>query len=301
MWLEMLELYGLREWTFPGRATLLPAIVRSRVEMHHPFLSKNSSLLTYFFSTLKLMNFCLVSRPRLHRSPWIASEHVVSHSLRFFHKHNRSSPSLAHYAAKIPTKEQHSWKRIANQIKKGLVIGPDTSDESVYSARLRATHDHRDAVEKIEDELMEEMAGALGRSGTKCDVLFLLLENQGKRCDEVAALISDAVGAEFEENKVALQTAVTEFNRLRHDAENARRELIIHRQAVGFRQSNYEFVESHWPLPPRRLVEISQCEGVASARKPRIPSIKVVHVDGVSEEAAKNLQWRQQMDYLARK
>ena len=219
---------------------------------------------------------------------------------RCFFQKRKASPSsdtsLASYVAKAPTKGEPAWKRMAQQIKDGGGdIGPQEADESVYAARLRASHDHRDAVEKIEDELMEEMAGALGRSGIKCDLHFLLLERQGKLCDELGVKAREA-----HTGQVALQESVAEFNRLRREAEGARRDLIIHRQAVGFQQANYTFVESKWPLPPKREVKIHLAEQGEVDGK-RMVTVSSVEVDGKKAEADRNELWRERMEYLARR
>lgn len=226
----------------------------------------------------------------------------------FFQKRSTDSgPSLSSYVAKAPTKDLPSWKRLAELIKDGDADSPIV--DSVYMARLRTTHDVRDHVEKIEEEILEEMASALGRTGDKCNYHFLLLEQQGIKCDQAMKVVYEEVlklkafsvcqlkeqckslnlpisGTKFtlirnimnpikkKKTKNAQVTSsepnshnkkfktsydllveeVSEFNRLRHEAENARRELIIHRQAIGFQTGNYSAIEKAWPLPSRRVL-----------------------------------------------
>lgn len=67
----------------------------------------------------------------------------------------RGPSKFMQYAARAPSKEQEPWKRLAGRIK------DDTSD-SIYLARLR-NQVVRGHVEKIEEEVLEEMASALGR------------------------------------------------------------------------------------------------------------------------------------------
>ena len=177
-------------------------------------------------------------------------------SRSFFHKRGSSSdgPSkLAAYAVKPPKTEQPSWRRLAEAIQNQDGV----AHESIYAARLMAGKDPRDNVEKIEEEIQEEMAAALGKSGGKCDYHFYILERQGWACDNSAKLLEQAVVEGKDEPtlaglKLALEVACNEFNSLRKTAESARRDLMIHRQAVGFTTGNHEFVHSKWPLPPQK-------------------------------------------------
>jgi hypothetical protein len=97
----------------------------------------------------------------------------------------------------------------------------------------------------IERELMAEMAAALGRS--EAHVLAAL--------DELRA-ISDALDelerATIEPPLEELARRVAEFNSARERCERRRWELIVHREALGFRPS--EIVEQTYPIPaPRRV------------------------------------------------
>jgi hypothetical protein len=96
-------------------------------------------------------------------------------------------------------------------------------------------------IEEIEREVMTEMAGALGKTSDKCNYMFMLLEQQGHVCD---GLVGKGESA---------SAAAAKFNALRKDAEEARRDLIIQRQAVGFETGNFKTVYQLWPLPPTRL------------------------------------------------
>ena len=108
--------------------------------------------------------------------------------------------------------------------------------ESVYLDRLAQRLDVEAAHEVLEQEIVAEMAAALGRSAAKVDLALLRLELAGR---EVDASDGDA--------RVA---AVARFNELRAEALRARHELAIHREAVGFRR-NHE-LERFYPIPSRR-------------------------------------------------
>jgi len=106
---------------------------------------------------------------------------------------SREPSPLLIYVAKAPVKEQPSWRRLAEQIKgDDSLPGSDDATESVYAARLRANYDRRDHVEKIEEEVMEEMASSLGRTGDKVNYHFLLLERQGRVCDAAVVKAEEA-------------------------------------------------------------------------------------------------------------
>ena len=116
--------------------------------------------------------------------------------------------------------------------------------EHALGERLRRAatgrDDPKDHVEKIEEEIMEEMAGALGRTADKCNYKFLLLEREGIKLDR---LIASRAGKDGE-----IEATVSSFNALRKETEDARRELMIHRQACGFKTGNHQQVQDMWPL-----------------------------------------------------
>jgi hypothetical protein len=121
-------------------------------------------------------------------------------------------------------KENPSWKRLAQE------LNNDTQRESKYAARIaeRFSPGGLSSIEEVEREVMQEMAGGLGKSGEKCTYKFMLLEKQGVLCDE---LVDGSRKGSPEEKKEA---AIT-FNEMRKGAEDARRDLIIQRQAVHAR------------------------------------------------------------------
>lgn len=159
----------------------------------------------------------------------------------------------------------------------------NTQTESVYAARLRAAHDPRDNIQKIEEEVMEEMAGALGRTADKANYKFLVLERKGQ---EVDALV------EAKANSAEIEKAIGDFNRLRDDAEDARRELMIHRQALGFKTGNHALVSDMWPLPPKRALQTGN-----NGNEPEIADVGT----GAEEIAARQREWLRNMERLSRR
>jgi hypothetical protein len=122
---------------------------------------------------------------------------------------------------------------------KRLVAGlKERGYESVYLDRLEQRLAVEAAHEVLEQEIVAEMAAALGRSAAKVDLALLHLE--------LAAQDVDAAADDEERDQL-----VARFNALRAEALRARHELAIHREAVGFRR-NHE-LERLYPIPrPRR-------------------------------------------------
>ena len=62
------------------------------------------------------------------------------------------------YAARPPKKDLPSWKNLAATLK-------DEQSDSPYLARIRRDFvDTKDHVERVEEEVLEEMSAALGRT-----------------------------------------------------------------------------------------------------------------------------------------
>ena len=70
--------------------------------------------------------------------------------------------------------------------------------------------------------------------------------------EDVARRIDDARGRGVAEADALFVALVEEFNSARDAAYDARQDLIIQRQAVGFRLENYKLVHQRYPIPPRR-------------------------------------------------
>ena len=106
--------------------------------------------------------------------------------------------------------------------------------ESPYLERLRRRLGPEQAYQDLRTEIVRETAAALGRSAEKVDVALLRLE-----------LARDAVAAAA--NARERRSAVQRFNRVREEALAARHELLIHREAAGFRR--HQELEKLYPVP----------------------------------------------------
>ena len=120
------------------------------------------------------------------------------------------------------------WKRLVEELK-------DQGYESIYLDRLRANLDTEQQHAILEKEIVQEMAYALGRSAAKVDHALLELE-----------LLSRELARAPESRRAELISA---FLARREEAIRLRRDLLIHREAVGIRRN--EILERMYPIPPR--------------------------------------------------
>jgi hypothetical protein len=121
------------------------------------------------------------------------------------------------------------WKTLVTELQ-------DRGHRSPYLDRLRQRLDVEQAQTTLEQEIVQEIASALGRTAAKLDHALLRLE--------LAA--GDLEGATGDE----LAVCAARFDALRAEALQARHELLIHREAVGIRRN--DLLEQVYPIPPRR-------------------------------------------------
>lgn len=108
---------------------------------------------------------------------------------------------------------------------------------SQYADRLRAQNPSQESFNSLQREILNEMADALARAGNKVDAALLALELIEHR-------IEKSTGA-------AREALVAEFNAKREEALSVRRDLMIHREAIGFR--NNAGLNAVYPVPPRKV------------------------------------------------
>lgn len=166
------------------------------------------------------------------------------------------------------------WTKLVRQLK-------DAGVESPYLDRLRERLSVEESQQLIEQEIQEEMALALGRTAARVDLALLELELAERSLDGLldrAALTKEDVRAELEA-ALALRDA-------RHrEAHRRRRDLLIHREAIGWRR--HRPVLDHYPIPepsaasvhrealPGRLAEPVRRVLVVSARcRVRGPAVR---------------------------
>ena len=129
-------------------------------------------------------------------------------------------------------RRQSPWKKLAADLAEyGL--------ESEYLSRLRAVVDPEQSLQALEEELAGEIARALGRTEEHLLLAMAELELCKARFDH-----AQANGAAHHE----LVDLAGAFNAQRKQAEARLRDLVIHREAAGFRRNKqlYEL----YPIPP---------------------------------------------------
>src|SRR5262249_29136400 len=121
------------------------------------------------------------------------------------------------------------WKTLVSELK-------DSGYQSPYLDRLRQRLDVEQAHATLEQEIVQEIAAALGRTAAKLDYALLRLERAARDLDAAPAGYAAA--------------GPGRLNALGKDAPRARHELLIHREAVGIRRN--DLLEQLYPIPPRR-------------------------------------------------
>jgi hypothetical protein len=132
----------------------------------------------------------------------------------------------------VPPNEK-PWKKLAAELREHGV-------ESRYLPRIEARVTPEDQLEQLERELAQEMAAALGRTEDRLNFALAELELSRARYDRAVA------SAAPEAERHALCEA---FNSQRAHAEKRLRDLLIQREAMGFRRN--QILNELYPIPPR--------------------------------------------------
>lgn len=120
------------------------------------------------------------------------------------------------------------WKKLAAElIENGI--------ESKYMARVSARVTSEDRLETLEQEIAQEMAGALGRSEDRVNLALAELDLLRHRYERASA--------------PERGSAAVLFNAQRQRAQQRVQELLIHREACGFRRN--QILSELYPIPPR--------------------------------------------------
>lgn len=112
--------------------------------------------------------------------------------------------------------------------------------ESKYLERVMARVSPDDQLETLQAELAREIAQALGRSEDKVNVALAELELHRARYDRAVR-----ENAPVNERQGYAQA----FNAQRAVAQAKLRDLLIHREAIGFRRN--QMLNDLYPIPPR--------------------------------------------------
>ena len=126
-----------------------------------------------------------------------------------------------------------SWERNARLVK-------NTDVTNNYLEHIRETHDPALHVKTLEDEIRGTMGKALGKQGEKVLYFMRLMEQERVRHESLQSNDDDNGDDRLE--------CVRLHNQYRREAVQARWELMVHRQAVGFIVNNHRFVHEKFPI-----------------------------------------------------
>lgn len=136
-----------------------------------------------------------------------------------------------------PSKSSHSWERSAKKVK-------NIDINNKYLENIREVHDPSQHIKTLEDELRGTMADALGKSGNKILSALRNMQTELDRYNHLLETDNHSLKAE-----PVLERA-RQYNYYREQAQKARWELIVHRQAIGFIVNNHKFVSDKFPISP---------------------------------------------------
>ncbi|HQI00476.1 MAG TPA: hypothetical protein PLF54_00055 [Deltaproteobacteria bacterium] len=95
----------------------------------------------------------------------------------------------------------------------------------------------KDSVDKTQEEIVEEIAKALGHSGDMLEGVLEKLEALERKMEKI-------------EDAHVYNLLVDEFNEIRKQALQRREILMIHREAIGIRKHRY--LDAYYPIPPKK-------------------------------------------------
>ena len=112
--------------------------------------------------------------------------------------------------------------------------------------RQDAASKPRKALAAIEREILEEIASQSGRYGDRLDALLGEMATRRQIIEPIMAALRQH---QVQDAKVCteLNAGITEYNRLRAQAQQVQHYLIIHREAMGF--WNHDDVFRFYPIP----------------------------------------------------
>eukprot|EP00658_Telonema_sp_P-2_P007200 TRINITY_DN12681_c0_g1_i1.p1 TRINITY_DN12681_c0_g1~~TRINITY_DN12681_c0_g1_i1.p1 ORF type:complete len:270 (+),score=69.25 TRINITY_DN12681_c0_g1_i1:161-970(+) len=172
---------------------------------------------------------------------------------RFRHlRFSSNGPSKATKAAIQQTAKMIGTQPDEDQIHKRMISKLQAEEySSPLMDRICQRVSIESQVEEQEQEVLQEIAGALRRTEGHLLMACLELEVAGHKADAAAA-----GGCSKEE----LKEAVDHFNALIQPTLQRRYEMTVHRQSCGFRTGNYNLMEQLYPIPPPRRPDNSDVE-----------------------------------------
>jgi hypothetical protein len=121
-----------------------------------------------------------------------------------------------------------AWKKLASELQQQGI-------ESRYIARIAARVTPEEKLENLQTEIMQEIAGALGRTEDRLNLALAELELLGARHARTA-------------DTAARRELARAYNAQREVARARLQDLLIHREAAGFRRN--QMLAELFPIPP---------------------------------------------------
>jgi predicted DNA binding CopG/RHH family protein len=143
------------------------------------------------------------------------------------------------YAEGVST--QHRLKRLADELRAQGV-------ESEYLARVEARITREQRLEDVQAEIAQEIASALGRTDMRVNLALAELELCRVRFERASMITGTAGPAPLAERRRLAEA----FNAQRQVAQARLRDLLIHREAIGFRRN--QVLNELYPIPARLVV-----------------------------------------------
>ena len=135
------------------------------------------------------------------------------------------------------TSEKHNskpWERSATLVK-------NISVSNQYLEHIRESHDPSLQIKTIEDELKGTMGKALGKAGEKVTTAIRCMQQEKRLSNqwlETHGVVENDASIVDSKRKEEITRIVARFNDYRIQAIQARWELMVHRQAIGFTVNN---------------------------------------------------------------
>lgn len=181
------------------------------------------------------------------------SKFFKSTSISFRIQQSRLLSSSSSFTVNQPAKPTKSWERGAKLVK-------NTDNSNSYLEHIRESHDPSMQLKTLEDELKQTMGKALGKQGEKIKNALLLVVEERRKIEKILSRLSkdklclindDDVLLMDEGTKKDIYFTVERHNQYIKDAEKARWELLVHRQAIGFITQNHRYVHDTFPIPEK--------------------------------------------------
>lgn len=164
-----------------------------------------------------------------------------------------------------------SWERSAKLVK-------NTDKQNQYLEHIRQEHDPALHIKTLEDELRGTMGKALGKQGEKVLRNIRGLKQQLRLYKQ----LKESNGSLKE-----IRECVVVHNQFRKDAQHARWELMVQRQAVGLLVQNQKYVNHMYPIG--EALPLPKVDGTVVEEKEH------KEIDASDERFGNQLDWWQRV------